>query len=108
MDNQKIKEEIKEYLEHMIDYDRNKIKLNIDNLMMKYKNNYEIANYKIVCDNSNNITFNKEIRVDVYIQPYSTTGIIVNNIVILPDKIKALRKMRKQKLNKIMENFDGY
>ena len=94
-----IEEELEESLCNLLEYDFNDIKDNIEKVLSQHKN--EFQTYKVVCDQTNNPPNVKHMSADIYIQPKHTMGYMVNNITILPDRIKALRKLRKKKLEKL-------
>ena len=97
----KIRTEIEDSLENIYDFDYESVKSNVSNILNKYN-----ADYKVVCDETNNPPYQNNINVDVYIQPKSSTQTIVSNIIIEPSKnsqIKKLRRERKDKLDKLNE-----
>ena len=106
-----IRTDLEKHLENVISYDFNSIKSGVTNILEYYSNVNVIEDYKIICDATNNPPSSSEhILVDVHMK--ISSNIITNNITILPDKnkirIAKTRKERKEKLNKIMEKYDGY
>lgn len=100
---EKIKDELSKCLNDIYEFDYDSIKSNINTVLNNHKN--ELANFNVICDDSNNsprqIKNKNECFVDIYIQPIATPAFINVKFTILPDKIKALRKLRKEKLKSI-------
>lgn len=110
-----LKKDLEKHLENVIDYDFSNIKSGITNILENYSNVDALYDYMVVCDNTNNTPYTKSKNfaiVDVYIKPNESSDFIINNITILPNenriRIEKLRKERKEKLNKIIEKYDGY
>ena len=102
--NQKIKQELEDYLEDEINFDKLNLVNNVTKILENYRQHNQLYDYKVVCDNTNNFASDiDKIQIDVFVQPHRALGIIVNNIIINPNKARALRKLRKKKLENLYE-----
>jgi hypothetical protein len=60
-----------------------------------------ILNYKVICDQTNNPPYTKNITAEVYIKKINNQNIQHFSFLIEDIEIKKLRFQRKEKLNKI-------
>jgi uridine kinase len=101
---QKIKDEIENHL-NITDYTSLNFSLIVDNLsklLQNHVNQKNIYDFKVNCDETNNPSLSeKYIKIDIYVQEHRWSTIIHLNIIYVESKIKALRKLRKKKLEQL-------
>lgn len=103
---QKIKNEIEKYLECLFitenNYNnRNFITYDLKYLLDNHIGQNNIVDYKVNCNDDNNPVGQKYISIDVYILERKMYKIMNLNFIYEGNKIAALQKLRKNKLEKI-------
>ena len=109
---QKIKQEIEDHLE-VTDYtslDLSLIVNNLSKLLQNHINQRNIYDFKVNCDKANNPPSlpEKYIKIDIYVQEHRWSAIMHVNIIYAGSKIKALRDLRKKKLEKIYGSQENW
>lgn len=103
---QTIQDDIYKLLDNLIINENNKqsrdMVINSISGMLNSQNYRNVTQFKVICDESNNFNIDDKfvfISVHIYISGSSCTTLM--DFVITLDKLKMIRKLRKEKLKEI-------